>query len=199
MKPCGYCGKENEETAMHCVGCGIPLTTKTSGSLAEAMRWSPSSSFSLSVTGGLGALLISTAVYFLIGRVTLDVSRFFKGEDADSSFYTPVIMFLPFMSALLGIAALGFIWFVSYRRCKTRLQALLSATVTSVAMVVLLFGPRFVPELFSLLWLLPVTLIGFGTGVSAGYYFGAALQLAAGGWLLGWFSHTKSESETNAS
>lgn len=182
----------------HCIECGTTLARETVvavRSFAEVVRWSPTSPFGLAVASCLGAFLISTAIYFTVGRLTLDVYGMFRREDIDSLTHTSVFMFLPFVSPLLGIAALSFIWWASYRRSHVRLHAFSAALATSVVTALLLFGPRFMPELFSLARFLPVILIGIGTGASVGYYFGAALQVVVGAWLLGWFSRRKSENE----
>jgi hypothetical protein len=31
MKPCGYCGRENDDTAMRCMECGTPFTAEAPG------------------------------------------------------------------------------------------------------------------------------------------------------------------------
>jgi hypothetical protein len=195
MQTCGYCGKSSDEHFTYCTGCGATLVSgnaHTTRSFAEIARWRPTSPFGVAVAASAGAFLISTGVYFAVGRVNLDVLRLSHREEIDLLFFTPVVMFSRYVSPLLGIAAVCFIWFAAYRRCEARLHAFLSAVTASLATALFLFGPRFVPELFTLLWL-PVTLIGIGTGISLGYYFGAALQLAIGAWLLGWFSRRNSE------
>jgi hypothetical protein len=93
--------------------------------------------------------------------------------------------------SLFIVGALLFTFFACYNHCLKESHGIITAIITFSIIASLTLGPMFVPSLFSFLWCMPVVLLGMGTGISAGYYIGAALQVFAGAWLLGWFRQRK--------
>jgi hypothetical protein len=193
MKPCEYCGRENDVTATHCCECGTPFTIEAPGKLADVVRWTPKSPLGLAFTSGLAVLLICTGIFFTVGRITRDILRMYHGGDMSvpasydvTSFIYPAVTW-----TLFSLGALIFTFFVCYNRCQKESHCIITTIITLGIVASLTFGPMFVPSLFSFLRLVPVVLIGMSTGLSAGYYIGAALQIFIGVWLLGWFRRRK--------
>ena len=197
MKACSYCGRENDDAVLQCIECGTSFSTEPSGTLADVARWSPRSPLELALTSGVAAVLISTGIYFTIGRLTRDIFRMFYTADTGMPVGYDVVMFFraSITQPLLSIGATTFTLIVCCRRCQSRAQGVSTAIAAVGVFALLQYGPMLLPGLFYLLWFLPVIFLGLGTGHSAGYYVGAALQVLAGAWLLGWFGTRKSQDE----
>ena len=195
MKTCGYCGRENDDVATHCKECGTSFITETPGKFRDAANWTPKSPLGLTFTSGLAALLICTGIFFAIGRVMRDILRMHHIGNTGVSANYDVDMFIhPAITwTLFSLGALLFTFFVCYNRCLKESHGIITTIITLGIVALLTFGPMFMPSLFSFMCLLPVILIGMSTGLSAGYYIGATLQILVGAWLLGWFKRAKSQ------
>jgi DNA-directed RNA polymerase subunit RPC12/RpoP len=200
MKSCGYCGKENDDTAMQCTECGSQLIVETRGKIADAMRWTPKSALGIAFTSGLAALLICTGIFFTIGRFMRDILRMHGAGNAGVPANYDVVMFYhPAITwTIFSLAALFFIFFTCYDHCVKQSHGIITAITTICITALLTIGPLFLPGLFPFLWFLPAVLIGMSTGLSVGYYIGAAVQVFAGAWLLGWFGRKRNNNEQTA-
>src|SRR5206468_11492319 len=66
MKACEYCGAQNEDGALRCVGCGNPFRVQSPGAgTAPALT----STLTSEVATGAGILLIIMVLFFAIGSV----------------------------------------------------------------------------------------------------------------------------------
>jgi hypothetical protein len=188
MKACGYCGAQIDEAATCCSGCGTAFsTTDGSWNLAQVANWSPRSALGVAVTSGLAALLVATGIYFGVGRACLDIC----GPPGEAPlFYSHLIWMPPILAAFLSVGAIIFIFAVCTSRCRRRSHGVATGLVTLTIAALLQFGPG--------VWLLlvPAVLFGGPSNSSVGLYVGAALQLAVGAWLLGWFGKRKICNET---
>jgi len=114
------------------------------------------------------------------------------GDTGVRANYDFVMFFHPAITwTLFSLGALLFTFFACYNRCLKESHGIITVAITLGIIALLTLGPMFVPSLFSFLWFVPVVLLGMSTGLSAGYYIGAALQIFAGAWLLGWFRQRK--------
>jgi hypothetical protein len=198
MKPCGYCGRKNDDAAIHCCECGTPFTTETPGKFSDIMNWTPQSPLALALTSGLASFLICTGIFFAVGRVMLDVWRAHLpiGVDMPANYHDFVRFVHPALTwTIFSLAALLFTFFVCYNRCQTELHGVITTMVTLCIIALLTLGPMLVPSLTSFMMVVPVVLIGMSVDASAGYYIIAALQIFIGAWLLGWFRRRKSQAE----
>jgi hypothetical protein len=195
MKTCAYCGRENDDIIEHCGGCATPFTaSKTPGTFADAVNWTPTSPAELASTSGLAALLICTGIFFATCRAMGDLVGMKQViHTAGPARYVQVgsIVYPAITLTLFSLGMLSFTFFVCYKRCLKDSHAIFTAIATLGIIATLTLGPIFCPSLFSLLFVVPVVLIGMSTGGSIGYYIGAALQIFAGAWLLGWFKLRK--------
>ncbi len=181
MKRCAYCGKENEDTFATCGGCGTPLTVERSPSSVEAgaVLRTP---IGFAVTTGLGIVILSTALFFVVGRIAGELGLV-RGKPAGEmySFFTSALPApLVLLAVVLPTLAL------CRARCPGRFSALTTACFTLLVLAVLALLPLVMPTVAAL-WCLPALLFFQSGGSSAACYAGAALQLAAGAWLLIWF------------
>jgi hypothetical protein len=183
MKQCEYCGRENEEDALHCTECGSHFANESTQDPAPP-GWNPHSPLGLAVTSGLGSFLIGTAAVFLAGRVMVELFQFAQPPDPDDPVIGIRIFFFPYTRLLLAAVVVAFTLWICFRRCEKSSHALIAATVTSILFACVTFGPMFVEELFVVWWLFPLAFLGFGPGSALGFYAGAAFQIAAGMWLL---------------
>jgi hypothetical protein len=200
MKPCGYCGRQADDQATHCSECGTPFAAETPPTAAELFHWTPQSEAGLGVASGLAAMLIATGVYIAFGKAYADLFTALRGGSPPgvprcpgvSPSYSLYIMIPPVLIPFLvgGIIVLTF--FLCTARCRKRWHGVLAAVV-SVA-VTLSF--RFVPGLW---WfVLPAVTLGFFTNSPLGVFAGAAIQIAVGVWLLGWFGRGNPDKEPQA-
>jgi hypothetical protein len=200
MKPCGYCGRENDDTTMYCMECGTPFTTEVPGKFADLWHWTPQSPLGLAFTSGLAALLISTGVFYGGSKVMGDWRMHHAGDTVTPVMYdltasSPTGIPLHFITwysyvSLISLGALIFTFFVCYNRCQKKSHGIITAILAFGIIGLLTFMPMFVPRLISFFWLVPVLNVVVLLG-SVGFYIGAALQIFAGAWLLGWFRRQK--------
>jgi hypothetical protein len=122
-----------------------------------------------------------------------DIVRMHHGDDMSvpASYDVTYFIYPAITWTLFSLGALMFTFFVCYNRCLKELHGIITAIITFGIIVLLAFGPNLEPSLSFFLWLVPVVLIGMSTGISAGYYIGAVLQIFVGVWLLGWFRRRK--------
>jgi hypothetical protein len=184
MKACGYCGREDDDSAAHCRECGTAFATATdaSGSVLQTLN-TPAG---LVATGALGTLLVATALFFVIGRAFVEL-RILPGLPPAADYGTMYSFFTsvrpaPFIALLVIVPA----FLVCRARCSTRRIGTAAAVLTAGAICVLAVLPRFVPRSAEL-WCLPAMVLGDGGASSVGCYVGAGLQLVLGSWLLIWF------------
>ena len=186
MKACGYCGRQNDDEALHCSECATPFTVDSpSGGLAP-MLVSPLASL---IATGFGILLIGLALFFAVGRALAEVG-IIPGKPPEDSMYSlfTSAMPAPFI-ALLAIYPIFMFCRARFPKART-----FSATAVAVLLLVISLLPKVVPASVWL-WCVPASLFGGGSSSPFGYYFGAALQSAIGVWLLIWFRPQKSPDE----
>ncbi len=181
MKRCEYCGQQNEETVATCGGCGTPLSVERPPRSSEptgVLRTAKG----VAVTTGLGVVILSTAMFFVVGRAAGELGLL-GGKPAGEmySFFTSAL------PAPLVLLAVVFPTLALCRaRCLGRRMALTTACVTLVILATLALLPLIVP-IVAAFWCVPAFLFFQGSGSSGACYAGAALQLALGAWLLLWF------------
>jgi hypothetical protein len=195
MNRCAYCGKDNDDTSMTCVGCGTPLTVAAptpSDNGARGLR----TPLELSLLTALGLLLTSAALFFAVGRAAVEIGllpgKVPAGYPGMYSFLTSAFP-APFivLGAIFPTFTLCRTW------CQGRSHALTTASLTLLALAVLALLPKVLPSTVSL-WCVPAVMLGRGGNWSGGYYAGTALQFAAGAWLLIWFRPRKNSDEPAA-
>jgi hypothetical protein len=201
MKKCSYCGAEYPNDAVMCAIDQTPFASEAPTKFADIVRWTPKSPLELALTSGLAAFLICTSIYFAVGRVTLDIWRIHHVSDTvvpgklglyvsppPSTWHT-----IPRHSyvSLFSLGALIFTFIVCYNRCQKKSHGVITAIITFGIICLLTFMPFFVPRLASFLWLVPTVIFTIITNSSVFFYIGAALQIFAGAWLLGWFRQQK--------
>jgi hypothetical protein len=191
MKPCDYCGRENDDAATHCRECATSFDKETPGTSVDFRR-TLQSPVGLAVTSGLAALLISTGVYCAVGRYSLHLYHI---HHPDSIFTPPnghdAIIMYKSVERILMLGFAVFTFAVCFMRCQKRWKAFVVAVIT----LGILALPRFLPGSLSVV---PAFVIGISMNSSTGFYIGSALQIGIGAWLLGWFSRRKIQDEIHA-
>jgi hypothetical protein len=183
MKPCDYCGRENDDAATHCRECGTPFDKEKLGTTAD-FRLTLHSPVGLAVTSGLAALLISTGVYCAVGRYSLHIFKIHRPDYIVPPYAREGIIMYPSIGRLLMLGFAVFTFAVCFIRCQKRWQAFMVAIITLGIMAL----PRFLPGLLSVV---PAFMIGILMNSTTGFYIGSALQIGIGAWLLGWYSQRK--------
>ena len=195
MKRCTYCGNDNDDTSVSCGGCGTPFragaptpSDDTGGGLRTPRR--------LALATAVGILLISAALFFAIGRAAIEIGllpgKAPAGYPAMYSFLTST-----FPAPFIALGAILPTFSLCRARCQGRSHAFATASITLLALAALALLPRLLPATVSL-WCVPAVAFGQGGASSGGCYAGAALQFAAGVWLLIWFRPRKNSDETIA-
>lgn len=186
MKRCEYCGKENEDLSASCFECGTPFPSTASGAVRE-----PDQESTLLITSGLGALLIVTALFFVVGRILGQLGVFGNlpaaQQGAMYSFFTSTKP-APF----IVLAAIPLVFTLYRRRLSESRRGNAAAVVTCFLLIALALLPWITPAAVDL-WCFPAVVLWQQGGSSAGCYIGAALQLAAGACLLLMFYPRKCE------
>ena len=189
-KPCGYCGRQNDDAALHCIECGTSFTGEHGRKFADVWRWTPKSPLGFAFASGLGATLICTAIFFSLGGNLLAVSGTpsFGGTGVPTEIISFSLRFShPAITlTLFSVGVLTFTFFACYNRCQKESQGVLTAIITVAAIALLTIAPSLTSSLFSLAWFVPMVLIGVGAGSFIDYYAIAVLQILVGIWLLGW-------------
>ncbi len=183
MKRCGYCGKHEQDNSLACGGCGTPFPVVDpiqSGVGGGRLR----SPLGLSAATALGILLVSGALFFAVGRAAVEVGLLPGKPPAPyRSIYSFLTSTRPGPFIVFG-AILPTFW-LCQARCHGRFRAFATAGLIVLALAVLALLPRLLPGAASF-WCVPAVMFGNGGSSSAGCYVGAALQSAAGVWLLVW-------------
>jgi hypothetical protein len=192
MKACGYCGRENDDAAMQCRECGTSFdeVTKDTGAAFRDFIRVCSTPLGLTITTGFGAILISCALFFIIGRLVVDVRTLPR---------TPVETYYSFFTStkaapFIVLAAAFPIFAICRSRFRGEFRSLATAIVVVLITALLAFLPKILPSAVSV-WCSPAVLIGGRTDSVAGFYTGAALQIAVGAGLLILFRPQKSHDE----
>jgi len=122
MKICGYCGRENEDVALRCPGCGtcIPVSSANSPDDPGQLRLAPH--FSSSVAGGMAVILICTGIVILTRRLLPGI-------------YLLSLSLMAWM-VVLTFVALALTLYAGSVCCRTRLQR---AAFTLIVLVALAF------------------------------------------------------------
>ena len=197
MKHCGYCGKDNEDQAVGCHGCGTTLSTQApvspAAALVAAVNWRPQSALGIALASGAGVVLLCTAIYFAVGGASFALLRALDRlppiDAPEGSTTFAFFMFRP----VGGILAVGAVVF-AFLACRTRCRKKWHGIMTAVVAIGLLALFRLVPGVW---WTaLPALMLGFAGRSSAAFYIGAALQLVLAAWLLGWCSKETVQRET---
>jgi hypothetical protein len=193
MKKCSYCGAEYPDDAAMCSIDHTPFTTEAPSKFIDLVRWTPKSPWGLALTSGLASFLICTGIFFATGRAERDIMHMhhvFASNDPDG--YSVFVYYhLAITWTLFCLGALSFTFFVCYSRCLKESHIIIATIVTIVIIASSTVGARFSPSLFPIMLSVPVVVLGMNTGLSAFFYIGAALQIFAGAWLLGWFRQRK--------
>jgi len=195
MKLCTYCGKVNDDTSVSCGSCGTPFpagattpSDDTRGELRTPLR--------RALATAVGILLISAALFFAIGRAAIEIrllpGKVPAGYPAMYSFLTST-----FPAPFITLGAILPTFSLCRARCQGRSHAFTTASITLLALAALALLPRLLPATVSL-WCVPAVAFGQGGASSGGCYGGAALQFAAGVWLLIWSRPGKNSDETIA-
>ena len=69
MKICGYCGRENDEAALHCRECGNSIAVGAASRSDEPRKIELAPYFSRSMAGGLAVMLICAGIVVLTRRL----------------------------------------------------------------------------------------------------------------------------------
>ena len=192
MKRCEYCGNDNDDTSVVCGGCGTPFPASAPSS-SDDESGGPRTPLGLSVATGLGILLASAALFFAIGRAAVEIGLLPgkppAGYPATYSFLTST-----FPAPFIVLGAILPTFTLCRTRCHGRSHAFAAASFTLLTLAVLALLPRVLPATINL-WCVPAVAFGQGGSSSGGCYAGAALQFAAGVWLLIWFRPRKNSDE----
>jgi|ERR1022692_2444780 hypothetical protein len=186
MKACRYCGRQNNEEALHCSECATPFTVDSpSGGLAPVLV----SPLAFLITTGFGILLIALALFFAVGRALAEVG-IIPGKPPTESVYSLFTSSMPAPFIALVVIYPVFLF------CRARFLKARTFSTAAIVVLLVVFSllPRVVPASVWL-WCAPASLFGGGSSSPFGYYFGAALQSAIGVWLLIWFRPQKSPDE----
>lgn len=193
MKKCSYCGAEYPDDAVMCAIDHTPFAAEAQGEFSEGLRWPPKSAFGLAFTGGLGALLICTGVFFVVGRIERDITRMYQVGDTGVpasydivDFHHAVITYSLFM-----VGALLFTFFACYNRCLRESHGIITALITFAVIFLQTIGHIFISSFVIFLYFVPVLVFGIALGSPIFFYVGGALQVLIGAWLLGWFRHRR--------
>ena len=207
MKKCSYCGAEYPDDAVMCATDQTPFAAEARGKFTDVLNWMPKSCLGLAFASGLASVPICTAIYHGGNRVIADISGLWDLSANDPNVpkklgffaYSPTgnppdtISWHGYTS-LFCLGALIFTSFVCFNGCQKKSHSVITAIIT-LGIIGLLTFMLFVPSLAFFCLLLPVLVIGVITGLLAGSYIGAALQIAVGVWLLGWFRQRKPPNE----
>jgi|GEM_PF-3357390 len=190
MKPCGYCGRQNDDAALHCIECGTSFTGEHGRKFADVWHWTPKSPLGFAFASGLGTILICTGIFFSLEGNLLAISR--TPSFGETGVPTEIVSFSLTFShpaitlTVFSLGVLTFTFFTCYNRCRKESHGILTAIIAVAVIALLTIAPSLTSSLFSLVWFVPMVLIGVGAGSSIGYYAIAVLQVLVGIWLLGW-------------
>jgi hypothetical protein len=187
VKPCKYCGRENEDVATHCKECGTSFDEETLDAPVDFRR-ALQSPLGLAVTSGLGTFFICTGIYAIVGRVSLHIFYVHHPEFILPPNAHDFIIIYSSIWRLLMVGFAVFTFAICWLRCQKKWQAVVVAIISLGMAAALRFMPWF-------LYFVPALAIGFTTNSSAGYYIGSIFQIGVGAWLLGWFNGRKIQNE----
>jgi hypothetical protein len=189
IKTCGYCGRENASNVLNCRECGTALEQEQPGEIRQVLKssWAKSSA-TIAIATGLAAFLISTGVFCLSGRTSVEpaplpYNPLIPGE---TIMYPSreIISYNATVGRLLMLAIIVFTIAACWIRCHKRWQAILAAAITLGIMAMIPFVP-------GCLILMPAFALGMTLDSFALFYITAAFQIVIGVLLLYWFRRPK--------
>jgi hypothetical protein len=132
------------------------------------------------VRASVGVIFVCTAVYYAALRIFFDLQEISHGGPIGKpGIYAVGILFVP-VALLLWVVSLIFALMVFHRSNPEGWHGFVGAVLTLLVIAVLFTRPSFG-------FCLPAYLLGKATGSSIIGHVGSGIQLALGGWLLGWF------------
>ncbi len=209
MKKCSYCGAEYPDDAAMCAIDQTPFAAEARGKSTDVLSWMPRSCLGLALASGLASVLICTAIYHGGNKIIADSSGLSELYDRETNVpvklgihvvslptdLSPDTMTWHGYTSFFCLGALVFTSFVCLKRCQKKSHGVITTIITLGFIGLLTFVPGFAPSLVSFSVVNPMLLVGavifLTTESSAGLYIGAALQVAVGVWLLGWFRQRK--------
>ena len=180
LKTCPYCGKKNDPAAVRCGECGTTFGDRTESKWSGTPNVSPAG---VAMGTGLGVLLVSTALFFVIGTIMLESGLL---PDRFPEMYSPLTSNRP--APYIAIAAIIPIILLCRRRWRELRAQLVASFVIVIIVVATALLPRLKPQL-AIFWCIPASLLALV--LPLGLYFGVMVQLLFGVWLLVRFKPVK--------